>query len=322
VWSAKLARKLVGGACPRLFGAKGLSFDGWGKRLRRGVASVSLKWVPSVAGAWLTRVHVLVLVALACLIATCDERAPGHGPLPLAKLSVGAFVSTPPRYDEPVPPALEPPPPECPPGMVQVEGEYCPKVQHRCVTWLDPPGRFRRCQRYERPARCLSPRRSLRFCIERGEHVRSGAALPVNGKNFLQAERICAEAGKRLCRESEWNFACEGETLLPYPYGWERDASACNADHVLLAAGSRTLRDLRSAPGAYPRCSSPFGVLDMTGNLEELVRRDDRPTRPALKGAHWLPGRNHCRAHQTIHGRGYAGTETGFRCCSDLPPEL
>jgi hypothetical protein len=29
--------------------------------------------------------------------------------------------------------------------------------------------------------------------------------------------------GKRLYREAEWNFACEGEAMLPYPTGLERD---------------------------------------------------------------------------------------------------
>ena len=238
----------------------------------------------------------------------------------LAKFGVSGLVTTSPQADEPSGSAsTRSSVAECPAGMVSVEGDYCPKVEHRCITWLDPPGRFRRCQRYEKPARCLTPRRGLRFCIERDEHVGIEARLPLNKKSFLEAGRICSDVGKRLCKESEWNFACEGEELRPYSYGWERDASACNADHLLISAGARLLRDMRSGPGAFPRCASPFGVLDMTGNLEELVARDDRPTWPALKGAHWLPGRNHCRARQTIHGRGYAGIETGFRCCSDLP---
>jgi hypothetical protein len=57
----------------------------------------------------------------------------------------------------------------------------------------------------------------------------------------------------------------------------------------------------------------------MTGNLEEFVTIDrSRPERPAMKGAYWQPGRNHCRAAQTAHDRFYKGTETGFRCCSDV----
>jgi formylglycine-generating enzyme required for sulfatase activity len=78
------------------------------------------------------------------------------------------------------------------------------------------------------------------------------------------------------------------------------------------------LRDLRAPPGTHPRCASPFGVYDMTGNLEEFVAIDGSlPVRPAMKGAYWQPSRNFCRAAQTAHDRYYNGTETGFRCCSD-----
>jgi hypothetical protein len=275
--------------------------------------------VPSVIGTRVERLLAPAAAAVTLLIPACEQRA-SEGPA-LTKLSTSGLVIAAPRRDDDTGGSAirRLPVPECPAGMVPVEGEYCPKVEHRCAVWLDPPGRFRRCQRYEKPARCLVPRKALHFCIERDEHVSLDARLPVNRKSFLDAGRICADAGRRLCKESEWNFACEGEELRPYPYGWERDSSACNADHLLLAAGGRMLRDLRSGPGAFPRCASPFGVLDMSGNLEELVARDDRPSWPALKGAHWLPGRNHCRARQTIHGRGYAGIETGFRCCSDPP---
>lgn len=204
----------------------------------------------------------------------------------------------------------------CPPSMVLVEGNYCPTVEHRCLAWMDPPGPFRRCKSYDEHPLCFGKHHPLSFCIERFEHVAPGAKLPESHRSFNEAKRICASFGERVCTEMEWVFACEGEELRPYPYGFERDPSACNADRMDLAAGAHLIRDLRSPPGAYPRCISPFGVRDMAGNLEELVARDDRPNRPALKGGHWLPGRNQCRAKQTIHGPGYAGVETGFRCCA------
>jgi formylglycine-generating enzyme len=207
----------------------------------------------------------------------------------------------------------------CPDGMVLVEGEYCPEPEHVCLRYLDPPGKFRRCGEYERPARCTSKRkRSLRFCIDRDEYVGPNDSRPRNHVTFEQAALACEELGRRLCSESEWNFACEGESMQPYPYGWKRDASACNADHLNIANEFGGLRDLRVPPGTYTRCTSPFGVRDLTGNVEEFVRRDDRPDRPAMKGAHWLPGRNHCRAAQRVHGPRYGGVETGFRCCADV----
>ena len=81
-----------------------------------------------------------------------------------------------------------------------------------------------------------------------------------------------------------------------------------------------TLRDLRAPSGSYERCVSPFGVADLSGNLEEFVTIDgSTPARPAMKGSYWQPGRNFCRAAQTAHDMYYNGTETGFRCCSDVP---
>ena len=34
---------------------------------------------------------------------------------------------------------------------------------------------------------------------------------------------LCDKDGKRLCMETEWELACEGEQMLPYPTGYERD---------------------------------------------------------------------------------------------------
>lgn len=210
----------------------------------------------------------------------------------------------------------------CPSGMVFVQGDYCPRVRHTCLFYLDPPGRYHefRCQRYGAP-RCLSERRHLTFCIDRDEYAEEGDALPANYKSFTDAERLCRAAGKRVCRESEWNFACEGEQMRAYPYGFERDADICNADHTDILDDKGRLRDKRVPADTYPGCVSPFKVRNMAGNLEEFVARDGtRPVLPAMKGAYWQPGRNSCRAAQTAHDRYYNGVETGFRCCADAEP--
>lgn len=211
-------------------------------------------------------------------------------------------------------------PSACPADMVLVEGDYCPEVEHHCKRYLDPPGRYQhfRCAEYG-PSTCTSKRRvRMRYCIDRDEYAAEGTPLPANHQSFTHAARTCEALGKRVCWESEWNFACEGEQMRPYPYGFERDASACNADRTDILGPSGKLRDLRAPAGAHPRCASPFGVRDLTGNLEEFVAIDGtRPVRPAMKGAYWQPGRNHCRAAQTAHDSFYHGTETGFRCCAD-----
>ena len=208
----------------------------------------------------------------------------------------------------------------CPLGMALVEGSYCPKVAHKCVRWMETEGPYARfrCAEYARPARCLAPRVSMRFCIDREEYAPSKDALPASHQSWTDAKRTCESEGKRLCRESEWVFACEGEEMRPYPYGFSRDASACNADRKDIYRADGSLRDLRDGANDHRRCVSPFGVHNLSGNLEEWTTIDgSAPARPAMKGAYWQPSRNHCRAAQTAHDRYYSGVETGFRCCGE-----
>lgn len=214
----------------------------------------------------------------------------------------------------------------CPdPAMIVVEGLYCSDVEHDCARWLENGGRYAqyRCAEYTK-AYCLSPQRvPMRFCIDRDEWGPDPKGPPQNHVSYTDAARICANAGKRLCLESEWNFACEGEMIRPYPYGMRRDAAICNADRtdIFEDDSKKKLRDLREGPRDRPQCVSPFGVHHMTGNLEEWVSQDpedsEATVRPAMKGGYWQPTKNHCRANQTAHDEHYKGVETGFRCCAD-----
>jgi len=234
----------------------------------------------------------------------------------------GPTTASPVSY--PVAPEEEVEPPKsaaCPPEMVLVEGEYCPNVVHVCKRWLDPPGRFRkfRCAEYG-PSVCASPaRRHLLFCIDRDEHTRPGEQLPLVNQSWTTANKTCTDASKRLCLESEWQFACEGEEMRPYPYGFVRDSEACNIDRDDIV-GKTAPVDLREPAGSHPRCVSPFGVRDMSGNIEEWATIDGvtvKGQRSTMKGAWWLPGRNHCRARTLGHGEIYSGPQIGVRCCGD-----
>ena len=219
-----------------------------------------------------------------------------------------------------------PEPTACPAGMILVEGEYCPEVRHECKHWLEESGRYAyyRCEEYT-SATCLSNERvHKRFCMDRDEYVAKGEKLPASHQSWTSAKQTCESMGKRVCLESEWNFACEGEEMRPYPYGWKRDPDACNADLTDIYRPDGQLRDLRVGSDDKPRCVSPFGIHNLSGNLEEWTTIDASTSepmpRPAMKGAWWQPSRNHCRANQTAHDRFYNGTETGFRCCAD--PQL
>jgi formylglycine-generating enzyme required for sulfatase activity len=210
--------------------------------------------------------------------------------------------------------------PACPPEMILVSGQYCPEAEQRCTRWMETEGRYAyfRCAEYARPAKCLASRVSMHFCIDRDEYVPPGDTLPASNQSWTHAQSTCAGLGKRVCMESEWNFSCEGEEMRPYPYGFTRDAEACNADRTDIYRTDGRLLDLRDGANGHPGCVSPFGVHNLSGNLEEWTTIDGtRPARPAMKGAYWQPSRNHCRAAQTAHDEFYHGDETGFRCCKD-----
>lgn len=216
---------------------------------------------------------------------------------------------------------------QCPIGMVLVEGKYCPNVKQECLRWLDQPGPYYnfRCAKYGTP-KCLSKELiPMLFCIDQFEYTKPGAILPEVHHSWTSARATCQSQGKRLCFESEWQFACEGEEMRPYPYGFVRDAKACNIDRTNLGRPNSGLRDLRRPSGLNPKCVSPFGVYDMSGNVEEWATLDissDPKDRSTMKGAWWLPGRNTCRAATTKHGEHYEGPQVGVRCCQDLPGEM
>ena len=212
--------------------------------------------------------------------------------------------------------------PACPSEMVLVQGNYCPTPRHVCKRWIDPPGayQFYRCAEYEEPAKCGSPREEKRFCIDREEYVKDGETLPLAHQSWTMADAICKSRDRHMCLESEWQFACEGEEMRPYPYGFKRDKKACNIDRANLGSPNNGLTDLRASTKEYPGCMSPFGVHGMSGNVEEwaVLDKGQLPDRSVMKGAWWLPGKNTCRASTIGHGEIYEGPQVGVRCCKDI----
>lgn len=204
--------------------------------------------------------------------------------------------------------------------MLLVQGDYCEVVRQECLVWMEPPSidGDGRCLRFA-PSECIGPRVPMRFFIDRDEYAAPGERLPMNFASWSDARATCERDGKRLCRESEWNFACEGEAMLPYPTGLERDHVRCNFDRVDLYDERGRLRDLRLPAEQVAGCESPFRVRSMVGNVDEWVVRDvtPGPWQSALKGGWWLPGRNRCRPATTAHDEHYRDFQTGFRCCAD-----
>jgi formylglycine-generating enzyme len=219
--------------------------------------------------------------------------------------------------------AEELPPTPCPEAMALVEGEYCTEVRQDCIAWMDPPATpAARCAEFA-PSQCVGPRVHRRFCVDRDEYVAPGETLPQGDVSWSKARAICERQKKRLCLETEWEFACEGEKMYAYPTGPRRDSTVCNFDKLdLVDPRTGKLRDQRVPAAQLDRCVSPFGVRAMSGNVDEWVWRDRTagPFRSALKGGWWMPARDRCRPATTAHDEDYEELQTGFRCCADAAP--
>lgn len=88
---------------------------------------------------------------------------------------------------------------------------------------------------------------------------------PAMAVNWFNAQRYCQWAGKRLPTENEWEAAARGPSERAFPWGDQLLEGFANIqedqDGFLNAA----------PPGSFPKGASPFGALDMIGNVWEWV---------------------------------------------------
>lgn len=144
---------------------------------------------------------------------------------------------------------------------------------------------------------------------------------PAMGIKWLHAYRYCQWAGKRLPTETEWMTAARGQSNHFWPWGNQFSAERANL------AGKNDGALSVTPVGSYPKGASPYGAMDMAGNVWEWVStpysspQKEWQTKPLriVKGGGWTSDERVAKvSFRNIVDASMENPTFGFRCTKSI----